>query len=118
MRRSLLLALVPAFAAGALLVASARADETPIPKLEKHPYSDAKPGEWRRVKRVAGGETKFLMERVLAVKPAESKVFFDVTETSEDGTESKGVVQQGKWQDVPKFVPTEGQEFLKDEMVW
>jgi hypothetical protein len=118
--RRLVPLLVPA-ALAALCVASVRAEEAPEappPKLEKHPYSDAKPGEWRRVKRVFGGETKFLRERVLAVKAEESKVFHDVVETSEDGKEMRGVVVRGQWTSIPKFEPTEGQEFKKDEMVW
>jgi hypothetical protein len=87
-------------------------------RLEKHPYADAKPGEWRRVKVVAGGEEKFNMERVLAVHPGGAKVFIDVVQTSADGSETKGVVQKGRWIDVPKFAPVAGQTFEKDEMVW
>ncbi len=102
------------------LASSARAEEEapPATKLEKHPYSDAKPGEFLRVKLVSRGDTKFLSIRVLGVKLEESKVFYDVWQTSEDGKEMQARYQPGDWVDIPKFEPKEGQEFKKDEMVW
>jgi hypothetical protein len=118
MRRFLVLSSLPVLVLAAAVLPRARADEAPIPRLEKHPYADAKPGEWRRVKVVSGSSEKFNMERVLAVSPDAARVFIDVVQTSPDGAETKGVVQRGQWVEVPKFAPTAAHRFEKDEMVW
>jgi hypothetical protein len=118
MRRFLVTSSLAVLAVAAAVLPLARADEAPIPRLEKHPYADAKPGEWRRVKFVRDGREMFNMERVLAVSPDASRVFVDVVQTSTDGAETKGVVQRGQWMNVPKFAPTAAQKFEKDEMVW
>jgi hypothetical protein len=99
------------------LVASLGADETPVAKLEKHPLADAKAGEWRRSKRTVREETRYYVERVLAVKPAEGHVFFDVLEITEDGKQRRGVEQPGRWFSVPKFQAMPGQQYRADEMV-
>jgi hypothetical protein len=89
----------------------------PIPKLEKHPYFDAKPGEYIRLKRFMGGEEQRLVVRVLDTKLAENKVFVEVWQTTDDDKEDKQVISSGSWVDIPEFKPKEHQKFLKDEMI-
>lgn len=103
----------------AMLVAggSSALGEEPKPardKLEAHPLSDAKPGEYLRYKEESDGWKKWFIERILAVR--EGEVLFEAMVTSEDGTEDKSVIRRG-WRKVPKLKPNRRQEIVKDEMV-
>jgi hypothetical protein len=90
-----------------------------IPKLEKHPLFDAKPGEFLRWKETAGGdETTWFVVRVLATNMKENKVFAEAFRTSEDGKEDKETFGRADWMEIPKFEPKDGQTYKKDEMVW
>ncbi len=117
LRSTLAIAALAAGGLGALPSSLSAADEAPIPRLEKHPYADARPGEWRRVRRTVRGETRFYVERVLAAAAQEGKVFYDVLETTEDGSQRRAVAERGHWADVPKFQPVAGQQYRTDEMV-
>jgi hypothetical protein len=104
--------------ASALLPAPAAAeDAAEIPLLERHPFFDAKPGEFLRWKDTAGEETSWFLLRVLATNLKENKVFVEVHRTDEAGTTELETVARGKWVDIPKFEAKEGQTFKRDEMV-
>jgi hypothetical protein len=112
------LLLPAALVVGCGVAASTRAEDGAPAKLEKHPLTDAKAGEWRRVKSTVRDQTRWYVERVIGAKNAEGQVFLDLLEVSEDGKRRVAVAQPGRWISVPALQPAQGQQFQTDEMVW
>ena len=88
--------------------------EEPRDKLEAHPMADAKPGEYLRYMTESDGWKNYFVERILDVK--DGKVLFEVTKTSDDGTQDKSIVYR-QWKKIPKLKPNRSQTVVADKMV-
>ena len=104
-----------ALALVALPFVGGAAAEEELPKLEKIPLADAKPGEFLRYIEKSDRWTRYFCERVLDVK--DGKALVEISPTDESGKDT-GVPMQSKWKTMDKELkPARWQKVLTDQMV-